>query len=85
MHYNDPQVVKAIIEIFEPLNPTTFFADALSKYHGRRPAEYLTMHLEKEVAKRLGIQPMYTGGDLRKVTVGLNHQRYYGATGTENK
>ena len=54
-------------------------------YHGRRPAEYLTMHLEKEVAKRLGIQPMYTGGDLRKVTVGLNHQRYYGATGTENK
>ena len=85
MHDNDPRVVNAIIGIFEPIKPNTFFADALSKYHGRRPAEYLTMHLEKEVAKKLGIQPLYTGGDLRKVTSVINSQRYYGATGTENK
>lgn len=85
MHDNDPRVVNAIIGIFEPIKPNTFFADALSKYHGRRPAEYLTMHLEKEVAKKLGIQPLYTGGDLRKVTSAINSQRYYGATGTENK
>lgn len=85
MYDNDPRVVNAIIGIFEPIKPNTFFADALSKYHGRRPAEYLTMHLEKEVAKKLGIQPLYTGGDLRKVTSVINSQRYYGATGTENK
>ena len=36
-------------------------------------------------AKKLGIQPLYTGGDLRKVTSVINSQRYYGATGTENK
>lgn len=54
MHDNDPRVVNAIIGIFEPIKLNTFFADALSKYHGRRPAEYLTMHLEKEVAKKLG-------------------------------
>lgn len=85
MHDNDPRVVNAIIGIFEPIKPNTFFADALSKYHGRRPAEYLTMHLEKEVAKKLGIQPLYTGGDLRKVTSVINSQRHYKATGTENK
>lgn len=45
----------------------------------------LTMYLEEEVAKRLGIQPLYTGGDLRKVTSAINSQRYYRATGTENK
>lgn len=85
LHDNDPQVVKAIVSLFRPIEPDTFFAKAHAKYPGRKEKERLTMYLEEEVAKRLGIQPMYTGGDLRKVTVGLNHQRYYGATGTENK
>lgn len=29
MHDNDPRVVNAIIGIFEPIKPNTFFADAL--------------------------------------------------------
>lgn len=85
LHDNDPKAIKAIIGFFKPMEPNTFFAKAHAKYPGRKATERLTMYLEEEVANRLGIQPMYTGGDLRKVTVGLNHQRYYGATGTENK
>ena len=84
MHDNDPQVVKAIIEIFEPLNPTTFF---LMHFLNIMEEDSRISHYAsgKRSCQELGIQPMYTGGDLRKVTVGLNHQRYYGATGTENK
>ena len=65
--------------------PDTFFAKAHAKYPGRKEKERLTMYLEEEVAKRLGIQPLYTGGDLRKVTSAINSHRRYGATGTENK
>lgn len=85
LHDNDPQVVKAIVSLFRPIEPDTFFAKAHAKYPGRKEKERLTMYLEEEVAKRLGIQPMYTGGDLRKVTSAINSQRYYRATGTENK
>ena len=85
LHDNDPQVVKAIVSLFRPIEPDTFFAKAHAKYPGRKEKERLTMYLEEEVAKRLGIQPMYTGGDLRKVTSAINSQRHYKATGTENK
>lgn len=85
LHDNDPKVIKAIINFFRPMEPDTFFARAHAKYEGRKEKERLTMYLEEEVAKRLGIQPLYTGGDLRKVTAGINSQRYYGATGTEGK
>lgn len=83
IHDNDPRVVKAIIGFFKPMEPNTFFAKAHAKYPGRKAAERLTIYLEEEVAKRLGIQPLYTGGDLRKVTSVLNSQRYH-ANGTEN-
>lgn len=83
LHDNDPKVIKAIIGFFKPMEPDTFFAKAHAKYEGRKEKERLTMYLEEEVAKRLGIQPLYTGGDMRKVTSILNVQRY-GATGTEN-
>lgn len=82
LHDNDPRVVKAIVALFRPIEPDTFFANAHAKYPVRKEKERLVMWLEEEVAKRLGIQPLYTGGDLRRVVVGLNKQRY-GATGTE--
>ena len=56
----------------------------------RREAERNVMWLEKEVANYLGIEPIYTGGDLRKITSVLNRQRISGTvsslptTGTEN-
>ena len=67
------------------MEPDTFFARAHARYEGRKEKERLAMYLEEEVAKRLGIKPLYTGGDLRKVTSVINSQRHYGATGTENK
>lgn len=85
LHDNDPKVIKAIVGFFKPMEPDTFFARAHARYEGRKEKERLAMYLEEEVAKRLGIQPLYTGGDLRKVTSVINSQRHYGATGTENK
>lgn len=85
IHDNNPQTVNAIISYFKYTEPDTYIAKARAKYENRRRVEALTMYLEEEVAKRLGIQPLYTGGDLRKVTSAINSQRYYRATGTENK
>ena len=72
------------------MEPNAFSARAHAAYPERREAERNVMWLEKEVSNYLGIEPIYTGGDLRKITSVLNRQRISGtasslpATGTEN-
>lgn len=77
MHDNDPRVIKAIISFFKPIDPNIYFAEAHVKYPKRFSLERLVMYLEEEVSKRLGVQPLYTGGDLRKITSVLNAQRHH--------
>lgn len=80
MHDNDPKVIKAMTNLFEFMDPNTFFAEAHAKYPKRQQAERLVLYLENEIAKKLGIQPLYTGGDLRKITAGINSRRHASAT-----
>lgn len=91
LHNVESDVVDAIINIFTEINPNTFSAKAHALLPERREAERNVIWLEKEVANYLGIEPLYTGGDLRKITVKMNKQRYlasqstpFPSTGTEN-
>lgn len=84
MHNNDQKVIDAIVDYFKYIKPNTFFANAHAKYENRRETEKFAMYLEEQVAKRTGEAPLYTGGDLRRVTSAINSHRRYGATGTEN-
>lgn len=90
LHDIDSEVADALINILTPMEPNAFSARAHAAYPERREAERNVMWLEKEVANYLGIEPIYTGGDLRKITSVLNRQRISGTvsslptTGTEN-
>lgn len=91
LHNVESDVVNAIINIFTEIDPNTFSAKAHALLPERREAERNVIWLEKEVANYLGIEPLYTGGDLRKITVKMNKQRYLASqstplptTGTEN-
>lgn len=90
LHDIDLKVADALINVLTPMEPNAFSARAHAAYPERREAERNVMWLEKEVANYLGIEPIYTGGDLRKITSVLNRQRISGtassfpATGTEN-
>ena len=92
MHDFDPAVTQAIINIFSTMEPELFMSKAHAAYPGRKEKERLTMWLEKAVAKKLGIEPIYTGGDMRKVASKYNGAKRnasqatpFPATGTENK
>lgn len=89
LHNFDPEVNKAIIDIFTPIEPNLFMANAHAEYPGRTEKERLTMWLEREVAHKLGVEPIYTGGDMRSVTSKYNIRKMnhvsptLSSTGTE--
>lgn len=72
MHDFDPAVTQAIINVFSTMEPDLFMSKAHAAYPGRKEKERLTMWLEKAVAKKLGVEPIYTGGDMRKVASKYN-------------
>lgn len=91
MHDFDPAVTQAIINVFSPMDPELFMSKSHAEYPGRKEKERLTMYLEREVSKELGVEPIYTGGDMRKVASKFNGAKrnaskttQFPITGTEN-
>ncbi len=70
IHASDPIVVGAIIKFLSTMEPDGFFARAHVRFPERKEKERLVMYLEVEVSKLLNREPLYTGGDMRKM--GLN-------------
>lgn len=76
IHDDDPIVMGAIIKFLSTMEPDGFFARAHAAYPERKEKERLTMYLEIETAKLLNREPLYTGGDMRKITTVINAQKY---------
>lgn len=90
LHDFDPAVTEAIINIFTNIKPKLFMAKAYAAFPGRKEKEAHIMWLEREVARKLNMEPLYTGGDMRKITSKINKARSlegkttpFLATGTE--
>ena len=57
--------VKAMISYFSETGPKEFFAMATAAYPKRKVNERNVMLLENIISRSLGIEPVYTGGNLR--------------------
>lgn len=76
LHDNSDAVVNAIIEYFTLMEPQEFFSRAYAAFPARKPKERLCMELELAISKIMGFAPLYTGGDMRKVSNANNlHKR----------
>ena len=76
LHDNNDAVVNAIIEYFTPMEPQEFFSRAYAAFPARKPKERLCMELELAISKIMGFAPLYTGGDMRRVSNANNlHKR----------
>lgn len=68
LHDNSEQVINTIIEYFTPMEPQEFFSRAYAAFPARKPKERLCMELELAISKIMGFAPLYTGGDMRRVS-----------------
>ncbi len=95
LHNFDPNVTQAIINVLSRTEPNSFYSDADAAYKSRsNRKEIYTMYLEREVADEMGVEPIYTGGDRRKITSKYNRAKRnasasdkttpFPTTGTEN-
>lgn len=83
IHNNDPITVGAIIKLLSTMEPNALFAKAHAQFPERKEKERIMMYIEIETAKLLNRDPIYVGGDLRKLRYQLNDKVTKMPTGTD--